>query len=328
MESRASTKPHQLATMAERELVIGILSIGDMGVGIGKLLISQGYKVATFAEDRSEHTRERAKSSGIELLSSIAALVSESACILSIVPPRDALTTAQRVADVTSSEASTRENPLYYLDLNAIAPSHASQIESLFAPTPNIIFIDGGIIGGPPRLKPDAPIGWTRPSIVVSGPTKLPYIDLAQTLNIDHITDTIGPASGLKMCFASTTKGFIAIAIQSLVTAEAMGVYPQLRGYLEKHNKEALAIADRGVVSMPPKAYRWVNEMQQIGRTMEEEGGFSSGLFDGVAEVYRVVAEDTALGLEQPGRRQRGLTVDDVVTVMREGMKATKQKLD
>jgi hypothetical protein len=52
------------------------------------------------------------------------------------------------------------------------------------------------------------------------------------------------------------------------------------------------------------------------------------GRFDGVAEVYRVVAEDTALGQEQPGRRERGTTVDDVVAVMREGMKATKEKLE
>ncbi|CEL00978.1 hypothetical protein ASPCAL00570 [Aspergillus calidoustus] len=308
--------------------VIGILSIGDMGVGIGQLLISHGYEVATYAEDRSEHTRERAKSSGIQLLPSIPGLVSASDCILSIVPPRDALATAKRVAEAVPSEGNARENALYYLDLNAIAPSHAFQIESLLTGNPNIVFIDGGIIGGPPQPKPDAPRGWTCPSIVVSGPTKLPYTHLTEVLNIDHIADTIGPASGLKMCFASTTKGFIAIAIQSLVTAEAMGVYPKLREYLSKHNNGGLAIADRGVVGMPPKAYRWVNEMQQIGRTMEEEGGFSSGLFDGVAEVYRVVAEDTALGQEQPGRRQRGTTVDDVVAVMREGMKATKEKLE
>ncbi|KAL2838447.1 6-phosphogluconate dehydrogenase [Aspergillus pseudoustus] len=314
--------------MAEEGLVIGILSIGDMGVGIGSLLISHGYKVATFAEDRSEHTRERAKSSGIELLPSIPALASTATCILSIVPPRDALVTAKRVADSTPTEANTRKTPLYYLDLNAVAPSHAHQVESLFTSNPNIIFIDGGIIGGPPNPESDAPTGWSRPSIVVSGPTKLPYTHLAQTLNIDHIAETIGPASGLKMCFASTTKGFTAIAIQTLVTADSMGVYPQLRHYLEKHNKLGLAAADRGLVGMAPKAYRWVNEMQQIGRTMEEEGGFSSGLFDGVAEVYRVVAEDTALGLEQPGRRQRGTTVDDVVAVMREGIKATKEKVE
>jgi 3-hydroxyisobutyrate dehydrogenase-like beta-hydroxyacid dehydrogenase len=182
------------------------------------------------------------------------------------------------VAEAVPSEDDTREKSLYYLDLNAIAPSHAAQIESVFIAHPNITFIDGGIIGGPPRPKSDALKGWTCPSIVVSGPIKLPYTHLTEILNIDHIAVTVGPASGLKMCFASTTKGFIAIAIQSLVTAEAMGVYPKLREYLEKHNNGGLAIADLGVVGMPPKAYRWVNEMQQIGRTMENEGGFSSGL--------------------------------------------------
>lgn len=35
-------------------LGIGILSIGDMGLGIGKVLISQKYRVATFAEDRRQ----------------------------------------------------------------------------------------------------------------------------------------------------------------------------------------------------------------------------------------------------------------------------------
>jgi 3-hydroxyisobutyrate dehydrogenase-like beta-hydroxyacid dehydrogenase len=36
----------------EAGLVVGILSIGDMGLGIAKVLMSQGYRVATFAEDR------------------------------------------------------------------------------------------------------------------------------------------------------------------------------------------------------------------------------------------------------------------------------------
>ncbi|CAL5870430.1 uncharacterized protein PFLUO_LOCUS4666 [Penicillium psychrofluorescens] len=140
------------------------------------------------------------------------------------------------------------------------------------------------------------------------------------------MNERLGAASGLKMCFGSTTKGFFALAIQSYVTAEALGVLPQLRNYMKRYNAETLAIADKGVISMPPKAYRWVNEMQQIGVMMEEDGGFDQGLFNGVAEVYRVVAEDTALGLEQPGKRSRGTTIDDVVAVMRSGMESSKHE--
>jgi 3-hydroxyisobutyrate dehydrogenase-like beta-hydroxyacid dehydrogenase len=42
----------------ETPVVIGILSIGEMGLGIAKLLISHGYRVTTYAEDRR---RVRAK---------------------------------------------------------------------------------------------------------------------------------------------------------------------------------------------------------------------------------------------------------------------------
>ncbi|KAH6876359.1 phosphogluconate dehydrogenase [Thelonectria olida] len=309
----------------ENTLAIGVLSIGEMGLGIAKLLISHGYRVVTYAEDRSESTRDRARSNGIELLPSLNEFSKESNCILSIVPPRDAVATAQRIIDAATEDAEDRDSPLYYLDLNAISPGLSAQLDSLFKGNKNIVLIDGGIIGGPPSPNADASAGWKCPSLVVSGPEELPYKDLAEKLNINHISPDIGAASGLKMCFASTTKGFFAIAIQSFVTADALGVLPELRQYMKEHNADALAIAEKGVTGMPPKAYRWVYEMQQIAATMQENGQFDKELFDGVAEVYRVVAEDTDLGLEQPGKRKRGTTVDDVVEVMRSGMKAKKR---
>ncbi|KAH6953793.1 phosphogluconate dehydrogenase [Ilyonectria sp. MPI-CAGE-AT-0026] len=309
--------------MGEETLpVIGILSIGDMGLGIARLLISQGYRVVTYAEDRSERTRDRARSNSVELLSSISDLVNQSDCILSIVPPRDALATAQRVLD---AESHGRKQPLYYLELNAISPGLSAEVEALFQGNESITLIDGGIIGGPPSPKSDSPTGWKCPSLVTSGPTRLPYEDLVQKLNMKHVSPSIGGASGLKMCFASMTKGFIALAIESFVTADSLGVLPELRQQMEMHNAEGLALASGGITSMPPKAYRWVYEMQQIAATMHENGGFNKGMFDEVAEVYRVVAEDTELGLEQSGERNRGRTVEDVVKAMQTGMKNAKQ---
>lgn len=284
--------------MAEAQPVVGILSIGEMGLGIANLLLSHGYRVVTYAEDRrqvfpfryqdkknhvpnrnpriSKATKDRARSTNIELLPSIKDLICASAVILSIVPPKDALRTAQRVHDQTPSNI--RDKPVYYLDLNATAPSLATHTNDLLSSNPNksIVYVDGGIIGGPPRKVNST--GWTTPSLVVSGPTQLPYPDLARTLNIEHVSPRIGAASGVKLCFASTTKGFFALAIQSYVTAQSMGVFPELRKYMGKHNPQTLEIADRGVVGMPPKAYRWVNEMQQIGEMMEREGGFGKGL--------------------------------------------------
>lgn len=72
----------------------------------------------------------------------------------------------------------------------------------------------------------------------------------------------------------------------------------------------------QGITNMPPKAYRWVKEMEEIAVTHAEDGGFDGGegmgvgrgIFDAVAEVYRTIAEDTVLGEETTERRKRGLT--------------------
>ncbi|KAL5003400.1 6-phosphogluconate dehydrogenase [Aspergillus recurvatus] len=280
---------------------------------------------------RFERTRERAQSINIQLRPSLKDLVSLCSVILSIVPPKESFLTAQRVHE-NAPRSPSRDGPLYYLDLNATAPSLSRDTNRLLSPNPNVVYIDGGIIGGPPR-RTSTPIEgeykWTLPSLVTSGPSIPPtYTHLLKTLNIEHISPSIGAASGLKMCFASMTKGVFALAIQSFVTAESMGVFPELKRYMGKHNLETLEIANKGVVGMPPKAWRWINEMQQIGAMMEGEGGFSAGLFREIGEVYRVVAEDTALGLEQTGRRERGTTVEDVVAMMREGMEKKKEKVE
>ena len=64
----------------------------------------------------SQDTVDRAKDAGIEILSSDLDLVQRCAVILSVLPPRDAEATAQRVADALSGQH--RKEPLYFVDLN------------------------------------------------------------------------------------------------------------------------------------------------------------------------------------------------------------------
>jgi hypothetical protein len=156
------------------------------------------------------------------------------------------------------------------------------ETEGIFASNPNAILIDGGIIGGVPYdKKPDTTDGtpdWHCPSLIVSGPYKLPDPRVAEVLNIEHLDKPIGVATGLKMCFAVTTKGFVSLAIQSFTTADQLGVLSELRGYLDKYNPSTLRLAEKGLVTMPPKAYRWVHEMLEIADTMSDCGGFDKTL--------------------------------------------------
>lgn len=51
--------------------------------------------------------------------------------------------------------------------------------------------------------------------------------------------------------------------------------------------------AEKGIVDCLPKAYRWVEEMNQIGECFEMEGGWpeSANLFRSAASVYEQVAQ-------------------------------------
>lgn len=291
----------------------------------------------------SQDTIERAKSAGAELLSSDLELVQQCSVILSVVPPRDAEATAQRVADALSGGSSS--SSVYFLELNAVAPSTSREIAHMFekARVP-VQFIDGCIIGGPPQLKNDraavaseidsnsSDLDWIRPNIPISGPHDLLSIPqgerLSAALNLKVISKEIGAASGLKMCFAAMAKGFTAIATQSFATAHSLGVVDELKQQLMDIMPANLTAAQRRVPSMPPKAYRWVREMEEISKTMSEEGGWDATLFQGAAGVYKAVAEDAVLGKEKVGKRSRGTSVDDVATLMAEGLERKRKKME
>ncbi|RKU40815.1 hypothetical protein DL546_001554 [Coniochaeta pulveracea] len=312
---------------------IAIVSIGDMGVGIAKLLIAKGFSVVTNINGRSEHTATRAREAGIQLVDLDESLVSQAAVVLSVVPPRDAISTAQRIIDALPASTMAAEpsaEPLYYVDLNAVSPSSTVHIASLFtrARAP-VSFIDGCIIGAPPQPlsspdwgtngtpsssgtapargggnndDADAQFGWSVPSIPTSGPHTVASIlgigpRLSSVLGESHISPDLGAASGLKMCFASLSKGLTALAVESFTTAHRLGVLPHLRAELATRMPLIAKQVDGAVVTMPPKAYRWVREMEEISDTHREEGGFvDEAMFKGAAGVYRVVANNTVLG--------------------------------
>ncbi|KAF4123539.1 Prephenate dehydrogenase, partial [Geosmithia morbida] len=312
---------------------VGILSLGDMGAGIARLLIAHGFAVATNCEGRSEDTIERARNAKVELVSSDLELVQKSNVILSIVPPRDAEATAQRVIEALSGTKEGDRAPLYYADLNAVSPTTVRAIAASFdksrAP---VRFIDGCILGAPPRLLEDGKGEWFRPNIPISGPHSLAEITpggdrLLSVLKIDPIADKIGQASGLKMCFASMLKGFTAIATQSFTTAHRLGVSDSLRSHMAQVVPGALARAEEAVPVMVPKAYRWVREMEEIAATMCDDGGWERDLFLGAAATYESVAEDPVLGKERIGKRSRGTDLNSVAELLADGLDKKRKKI-
>ena len=190
---------------------IAIQSPGDMGHEIGRVLVSGGYKVVSALEGRSKRTRDLAKSGGIIDVGSLENLYDDVDVILSIMRPDEALSFVNKMCDL----ANFHEARPLLVDLNAVAPSTALKAEKL-SRLAGLDFLDGGIIGEPPRATKNQ-----SPRLYVSGTRASELMALNQCgLDFRNLGPSCGSAFGIKMAYAALTKGLSAIAINSMVTAK------------------------------------------------------------------------------------------------------------
>ncbi|CAA9297853.1 MAG: 3-hydroxyisobutyrate dehydrogenase and related beta-hydroxyacid dehydrogenases [uncultured Chloroflexi bacterium] len=283
---------------------VGLMSPGDMGHAIGATLRHGGLRVVTCLEGRSARTRALAAEAGLEDAGSDEALVREADVLLSVLVPSEALGLAERLAKAIRATGATRTagTDLVYADLNAVAPQTARRIGEVVTAA-GARFVDGGIIGGPPKS------GGSSPRIYLSGADAVRLATLGEHgLDVRLMGGEIGQASGLKMCYAALTKGLTALGTELLTAAHA------LREELQASQPVVLRQLERGVPGMPPKAYRWVGEMEEIAATFGALG-LTPRMLEGAAELYRFV-EQTSLGQETPEERTHGTTLDEVVAIL------------
>jgi hypothetical protein len=76
---------------------------------------------------------------------------------------------------------------------------------------------------------------------------------------------------------------------------------------------------ERQVPRMPPKAYRWVGEMEEIARTFADVG-LPPQMLEGAAALYRLV-EQTELGGETPEERHLGRALSGVISILATALK-------
>jgi L-threonate 2-dehydrogenase len=299
----------RLTMPSDVTLTVGLLSPGDMGHNVANVLRHGGLRVITCLNGRTSRSATLAEQAGIEVVDSDETMVREADLLLSIVPPARAVEVAERVAAALRATGAD----LVYADCNAISPGTVQRVSQIVQ-NAGARAVDAGIIGSPP--KP----GSTGTKFYVSGEHAIEFAPLGEHgLDVRVIGDRIGQASGIKMCYAALTKGLTALGTEMLVAAEALGLSDPLRAELEDSQSVVLDIMERGVPRMPPKAYRWVGEMEEIARTFEEVG-MTPLIHQGAADMYRFV-ESTPLGKETPENRTQGTTLDEVVTILAEALK-------
>ena len=174
--------------------------------------------------------------------------------LLSIVPPGEAITVAERFAPHLSASA---KKPIV-VDCNAVHPKTVARVAEIIAAA-GCDFVDAGIIGGPPKE------GYNGPTIYASGPQVAEFAALQDYgLKIHVLDERIGAASAVKMSYAGITKGFQALGSAMLLAAARAGTAEVLHAELEKSQPALLAWFARQIPQMYPKAYRWVAEMEEI----------------------------------------------------------------
>jgi len=283
---------------------LAILSPGDMGHAVGRVLHEAGARVITCLQGRSERTRSLAADAGIEEMPDFESVALEADIILSIMVPGNAVGLANTTAEAIQRTAT---HPIF-ADCNAIAPATARKIASTIEAHGGR-FVDAGIVGLPPSA------GKSGPRLYASGHNASDLLVLRDYgIDVRVVGDSVGQASGLKMCYASVTKGFTALATIQQAAAAAMGLSEPLLRELTESNPALLAWMEGMVSAMPPKAHRWVAEMQEIAATFESLR-LPSGMMLGAADLYALTAA-TSLGAEIPESRTSGESMDAVARTL------------
>jgi 3-hydroxyisobutyrate dehydrogenase-like beta-hydroxyacid dehydrogenase len=239
---------------------VGLLHPGEMGSAVGAVLRSQGFRVVWASEGRSVETRTRAEAAGLEDVESVEA-VAQSEVVFSICPPHAALEVAR---------SATFDG--VYVDANAVSPATSARVAAAVGE-----FVDGGIVGSPPREP-----GTTR--LYLSGERAGTVAELFDRSALD--ARVVSNASAVKMTYAAWTKGTAAmlLAIRELAVRE--GVEAALLEEWELSQPELSERSARAERSAEAKGWRWVGEMEEIAATFEA-AGLPGGFHRAAAEVYR-----------------------------------------
>lgn len=250
---------------------VALLHPGSMGATIAAALVGTGHTVAWSGQDRSAASHDRAASAGLVNAGSLAELIGESDTVVSVCPPGAALLVARQVDE---SGGVGR-----YIDANAISPETAREIADIVASFGGD-YVDGGIIG-PPALA----AGTTR--LYLSGEGA----QLAAAAFDGSLVEAIateggtGGASALKLCYAGWTKGSSALLLTMRSAAESAGVADALMAEWDRSQPGLTDRAERAAAGAAPKAWRWVDEMEEIAAFLEAED-LPNGSFVAAAELY------------------------------------------
>lgn len=252
-------------------MIVTVLHPGAMGVAVASSVVRAGNTALWVPEGRSPATHARAADAGLSPCTLPDAL-STSDVVLSVCPPHAAEHVAASVVEQGFRGA--------FVDANAISPERTHRIADLIEGA-GATFIDGGIVGGPPTERYQTYLYLSG----VAAEEVLPCFSKG-LIEAEIVSDRIGDASALKMCYAAYTKGSTAMLLAITAAAESLGVRDALFAQWKREGSGLDESAERRARFVTRKAWRWIDEMEEIANTfgmVDQPDGFHRA----AAETYR-----------------------------------------
>jgi len=243
---------------------IAILYPGEMGTAIGSELQAAGHHIWTDVSERSQQTKENAQAQGFQLAENLAAAIDHADLIISLVPPAEAVTAAQRISAALRAGTAAPRHPMY-LDLNSISPATMREVAEIVS-SAGARCIDGTIHGQAKRLR-------KLSVLLLSGPGAddlRPLFD--GFMPIRMLGDEVGVASSLKMCLGAFTKGLIALSSEIFVAAGSVGRHKEFAACLTDFYPETAQLIARLLPSYPKHVARRVQEISEVEAWHGETG--------------------------------------------------------
>ena len=257
-------------------MTIGVVHPGEMGSGVGASARAAGVRVIWASEARGAGTRRRAEADGLEDVQTLAALVREADIVISVCPPASAVEVAGQIAALRFGGI--------YVDGNAVAPATSRRVGDIVSAA-GASFVDGGIIGPPPRQP-----GVCR--LYLSGPRAG---DVASAINgglleVIPLDGPVGAASAIKMAYAGWTKTSQALLMAVRAFAAREGIEDALLREWGISQKDLAKRSENAVAGTARKAWRFVGEMDELAAAFDA-AGVPGDFHEAGAEIYRRMAE-------------------------------------
>ncbi len=290
---------------------VAVVSPGDMGHVIGRVIRDKGFRVITSLSGRSALTCARAARSGMEDVGSLRAVLKEADALLSIMPPECALSFAEAAAKMVSKD----DQPVF-ADCNAISPATTEKIQDIIAVS-GMDFVKIGVVGPPPGR------GGAETRFYAAGPAveTLSFLD-GGGIKYQRLGTHCGEAAAIKMCYAALTKGTMTLHAAVLTTAELLGVSDVLHHELAASQAFHWDLMNKRVPFYPADAGRWAGEMDEISETFADTG-VTGNLHKGAADVFRML-DKTPLAAETRESADKSRTLDQAIAIYAETVKSGK----